>query len=166
MASNHITSLLEERPVSRIAGEDAAVIEAHIAGCPECRRAYEAALIGESLIRARLDEAVDVSPFFNTRVMAGIRERRLSREIPLLVRMWKAAGAMVLAMAALVVVLIGATVFDGSEPDLQLTEATPGSLSVYSPEYVVLEIGDLEEDTIQYDQVLGAMYSAEDDDGN
>ena len=166
MRDNHIVTMLDAKPVGQLTEDELSVIKAHAALCPACLRAFEAARASDSLIRARAGQVIDVSPFFKTRVMAAIRERELQPELPALARMWKAAGALVSMMAALVVVLVGLTIFSYS-PDLQMqgTEIAT-SQNIYSPEYVVLERGDLEDDPIAYDQVLGTIYDAEDEDGN
>ena len=166
MRDNHIITMLDVKPVGQLTEDELSVIKAHAALCPACLRAFEAARASDSLIRARAGQVIDVSPFFKTRVMAAIRERELQPELPALARMWKAAGALVSMMAALVVVLVGLTIFSYS-PDWQMqgTEIAT-SQNIYSPEYVVLERGDLEDDPIAYDQVLGTIYDAEDEDGN
>jgi hypothetical protein len=64
------------------------------------------------------------------------------------------------------VVLIGLTIFNSSpDSDTQLTEIAT-SQNIYSPEYVVIDRGDLDSDPLPYDQVLGTIYDSEDDDGN
>jgi len=166
MRDDHIKTMLEEKPFARLSEGEIVEIESHAAGCPACKRLYEAARASAFLIRARAAESVDVSPFFKTRVMAAIRERQLSPELPALARMWKAAGALVSMMACLVVVLIGLTIFNYSpDSDVQLTEIAT-SQNIYSPEYVVIDRGDLDSDPLPYDQVLGTIYDSEDDDGN
>ena len=166
MRDNHIITMLEEKPFSRLSEGERAVMESHIAECPACLRAYGAARASAALIRERTASTIDVSPFFKTRVMAAIRERQLSPELPALQRMWKAAGALVSMMACLVVVLIGLTIFNSSpDSDTQLTEIAT-SQNIYSPEYVVIDRGDLDSDPLPYDQVLGTIYDSEDDDGN
>jgi anti-sigma factor RsiW len=166
MRDNHIIAKLEEIPISRLSETEMAVIEAHIADCAGCLRAYEAARASDALIRARAAETTEVSPFFKTRVMAAIRERQLSPELPALARMWKEARALVSMMAGLVVVLIGLTLFSYTpDPQPQWPEVVASS-NIFSPEYVVLEGGDLDGDPLPYDQVLGTIYDSEDEDGN
>jgi hypothetical protein len=166
MRDNHIITTLEEKSVSRLSEGEIAAIEAHTADCPRCLLAYEAAQTSSSIIRARASETIDVPPFFNTKVMASIKERELSAELPALERMWRAAGALVSMMAALVVVLICLTIFNyGPNSQPQSTEIA-SSQNVYSPEYVVFEGGDTAGDNLAYDQVLGTMYDSEDEDGN
>ena len=162
MPDTHIIRTLEEKPFDSLSGDDIASVESHIAICDECKCAYDAARIAASFIQARTAETEDVGPFFNTRVMAAIRDRRLSREEPPLVRMWRAAGALVSTMAILVVMLAGMTIFSES-PDSQMTIAS--SQNIYSPEYVVLERGNLGDDELANDQVVSTIYDLEDSDG-
>lgn len=162
MPDTHIIRTLEETPFDSLSGDDIASVESHIAICDECKCAYDAARVAASFIQARTAETEDVGPFFNTRVMAAIRDRRLSREEPPLFRMWRAAGALVSTMAVVLVILAGMTIFSGS-PDSQVTIAS--SQNIYSPEYVVLERGDLDDDELANDQVVSTIYDLEDGDG-
>jgi uncharacterized protein (UPF0212 family) len=166
MRDDHIIPMLEEKAVTSLSEDEMAEVEAHTARCPGCGLAYEAARASCSLIRARAAETVDVSPFFRSKVMASIKERRLSPEAPALERMWRAAGALVATMAALVGVLIGLTVFSYSGDSPRRTTETAPSQNIYSPEYVVIGGGDVAGDYMPYDQVLGMIYGSEDEDGN
>jgi len=162
MAATHIVKLLEEKPFSSLSSADIARAESHIANCSECRSAYDAARIAAVLIEVRSSERVEVGPFFKTRVMASIRERRLSSEEPALVRMWRAASALVSTIGILLVILTGITIF-GERPETRVpaTEMV-ASQNLYSPEHVVLE--DLGDDELANDQVLGTIYDLEDSD--
>lgn len=164
MPDKHIIRTLEDNPFGALSGDDIASVESHIAICDECKSAYDAARVAASLIQACTAETVDVGPFFKTRVMASIRERRLSPEESPLVRMWRAAGALVSTMAVLLVILTGMTIF-GANPDSQLGLTMAASQNLYSPEYVVLERGDLGDDELANDQVVSTIYDLEDGDG-
>ncbi|MEK6287026.1 MAG: hypothetical protein AABO57_14905 [Acidobacteriota bacterium] len=165
MRDTHIIKMLEEKPFSSLSGGDIASAESHIASCDACKSAYLAARIAASLIQARTSEAIDVGPFFKTRVMAALRERRLSSEEPAILRMWKAAGALVSTMALLLVILTGMTIFSPSPEWQAPTAAVAASQNLYSPEYVVLESGDIGDDEMANDQVVATMYDLEDGDG-
>jgi predicted anti-sigma-YlaC factor YlaD len=164
MPDMHIIRTLEEKAFDSLSGADIASVESHIAICDECKSAYDAARIAASLIQARAAETVGVGPFFKTRVMAAIRERRLSPEEAPLVRMWRAAGALVSTMALLLVVLAGMTIFSAS-PDSQIELSMAAGQNLYSPEYVVLERGDPGDDEVADDQVVSTIYDLEDGDG-
>jgi hypothetical protein len=165
MRERHIIRIIEERCVGGLCEAEIAEIEIHVADCADCMRAYRAAKISDNLVRARAAEAVEASPFFNTRVMAALRERELSPELPALLRMWKAAGALVTAMAAVVVILIGLTIF-GTDADQQMQQTeVAASQSIYSPEYVVFDQGENSDESLPYDQVLTTVYETEESDG-
>ena len=163
MRDNHIIKMLEEKAIDQLSESEITDIEAHALDCSACRRAYAAARISADLLHARASETVEPLPFFKTRVMAAIREKQLSPELPALVRMWRAAGALVSMMAVLLVVLIGLTVFnDGASTQ---ADELMAAQSIFSPEYVVFEPGGAGEDAMAYDQVLSIMYDAGDSDG-
>jgi hypothetical protein len=163
MRDQHITSLFEEKPVGRLSADELAAIEAHVAACGDCLRSYRAARLAGSLLEARAAETHAASPFFKARVMAAIRERRLSSEPAAWLRLWRAAGGMFLAMMLLVVVLAGLTAFDypagvPGQPDAFTSQ------NLYTPDEVVFGQDDAGEES--YDQVIGTIYDAEDGDGN
>lgn len=165
MQETHIINIIEQRSVAGLSENEIARIEIHIAHCSDCRQAYRAAQVSDALVCARAAESVEASPFFSTRVMAALRERELSPELPALLRMWKAAGALVSVMAVLVVLLVGLTIFDtGSDPQLQPSDVA-AIQNIYSPEYVVFNEEDNIDESIQYDQVLTTVYGAEEVDG-
>ena len=163
MRDQHITSLLEEEPLNRLSDDERAMIEAHVADCDDCLPSYRAARLAEGLIAARAAETQTVSPFFKTRVMAAMRERQLSPEPAAWVRIWRAAGSLLVMMTMLVIVLVGVSVFNSA------TIAPPSSdiainQSIYSTDEVIFGPDDASEET--YDQVFGTIYGSEDGDGN
>jgi hypothetical protein len=163
MRDIHIVKMLEEKAISRMTEAEVVVIESHTTGCADCLRAYRAARVSTALLRARALEAVEPSPFFKTRVMAAIKEKQISPELPAIVRMWKAAGLMVSAMAMIVVILAGIEFFS-SDIKTDLPELTAGQ-SIFSEDYVVFRDDDVAGETLQYDEVLATMYESEDGDG-
>jgi hypothetical protein len=165
MPDNHIVKMLDEKPFSSLGDGDITSAESHIATCNQCKSAYDAARVAASLIQARTSEIVDASPFFKTRVMAAIRERQLIPEEPALVRMWRAAGALISTLALVLVTLAGMTIFSQSTDSQSQMPVVAASQNLYSPEYVVLERGDLDDDELVNDQVIGTVYDAEDGDG-
>lgn len=165
MSDTHIIKLLEEKPFSSLSPADIARAESHIDSCGECKSAYNAARIAALLIEVRASQTVEVGPFFKTRVMATIREGRLSAEEPALVRMWRAASALVSTIGILLVILTGITIFSQG-PDSQMPPtAMAAGQNIFSPEYVVLDRGDLGDDELANDQVIPTMYDLEDSDG-
>ena len=164
MLDSHILRLLEDKPLAGLGADESAAIEIHVALCSECRRAYDAARVSAALLRERAAERAEVPPFFKTRVMATIRERQLSPEGPVLLKMWGAARALVSTIAAAVVILIALTFLgQNGGPQVLSAEAADG-VSIYSPEYVLLEEGNADGESLMYDQVLATMYDVGDAD--
>jgi len=162
MAENHITDFLDARPFKDLSDSERSTVESHIVTCIKCRSAYESSRVASSLIEARTSEVTEAGSFFKTRVMAEIRARQLSSEEPALVRMWRAARALVTTMALLLVVLAGITIF--THPiDFQEQPSVIGP-EVYSAEYVVLARGD-GDDELANDQLIQTIYDSEDSDG-
>lgn len=164
MRDSHIVRLLEDKPLAGLNADENAGIELHIAQCSDCRRAYDAARVSAVLLRERAAERTEVPPFFKTRVMATIRERQLSPEGPALVRMWRAARALVSVMATVVALLMALTFFSQNGGSQLLSAEASDGVSIYSPEYVLLEEGNSDGEGLMYDQVLATMYDGGDAD--
>lgn len=60
--------------------------------------------LADELLKARAARTCEPPPFFHTRVLAAVREQE-SQPSPF-VRLWRAAGALVAAMAVLVAILV------------------------------------------------------------
>lgn len=165
MKREHIISILDERPLGQLSEGELEAVRAHAAACDECGRAYDAALIASSLLHARASEGFEPSPFFQTRVLAALRERRAAEETPALVRLWRTAGALVFSMAATVALLAGLTFV---APSVQKTTETTGEVASasdpFSVDTAMLPQDEASNEEITYDQVLTTIY--ESDGGN
>ena len=164
MNESHITNMLDNSSLRNLPEHDLVIIRAHVETCTACRRAYEAAQIGAELIEARAQEAaekaLEVNPFFRTRVLAVWREQQAMTTISAFRRLWNTAGALVASMAATTAALAVLTlVVPSSEPASQPTAA----LVPYSAEAVVLD-QDQDNSQLTEDQTLSAIY-ADDDEG-
>ena len=166
MRNNHITAILEATPISRLSREQVAEIEAHVGSCRMCYRQYEAARVAQALSQARGMETVDVSPFFATKVMASIREQQLSAELPAIVRMWKAAGSWVSAMAVLFVLMVGMTIFGSGNGSSAEAPETANLVSLYTLENVVFGSEEAADVMLADDQLLDVVYELEGENGN
>src|SRR5215210_729909 len=111
MRDEHIISIIENTPLSGLSESERATIRAHTDQCAECRRALEAAQISQLLLRERAAETIEPSPFFQTRVLAALRERQAANETSVFKRLWNATGALVSSMAMTVAALVILTVF-------------------------------------------------------
>jgi len=163
MNDNHITYTLDNSSLRNLSERDLLAIRAHVEGCAQCHRAYQAAQISALLVKERADEAVEnfgsVNPFFQTRVLAAWREQQAMMSVSAFRRLWKTTGALFASMAATTAALAALTLFvPSSEPASQQTAA----LIAYSAEAVVL---DQDQDSqLTDDQTLSAIY-ADDDEG-
>jgi hypothetical protein len=111
MKNDHIVELLESKPFGQMSERELMIMNNHVRECPECDRGYKAALLSSALLRARLAEEVEPSPFFKTRVMARIRENSIRPNAFDLGAIWRFARGLVTAMVAAVVILGGANIY-------------------------------------------------------
>src|ERR687890_2405007 len=101
MGDEHIKKLLDEAPLSSLGKAELAAVRAHAEVCEDCRRAVAAAQLSSLMLKARTAETSEPSPFFQTRVLAALRERRAAEEERwTFARLWKSAGLLVSSMAA------------------------------------------------------------------
>src|SRR5689334_20194981 len=105
MRDEHIKRMLDEAPLSSFSDGELERVRAHTELCAECGRAFEAAQAASLMLKARASETFEPSPFFQTRVLAQIRERRAAEEGWTFARLWKSAGLLVSSMAATVAAL-------------------------------------------------------------
>jgi hypothetical protein len=161
MRDNHITEILDSQPFASLSETELATIRTHVVSCASCSRAHDAAQISGLLIKERADEAaqssVNANPFFQTRVMAAWRERQ-EKNLSALRRLWNSTGALVTTMAATTAAL---AVLTFVAPSSDTTSQTTAALVPYSAESVVLDQSD--NDQVTDDQVLGALYSDDDE---
>lgn len=161
MKDRHIITLLESAPLASLSESELAIIRAHVSSCVDCRRAFEAAQISEMLLKERAAQEIEPSPFFQTRVLAALRERQAATagSPSSLWRLWKATGALVSGMAATVAALAVFTfIAPSSSSELQEVAST---FNNYSAEEVILAADDLPNDDLSYDQVLAAIYESD-----
>jgi anti-sigma-K factor RskA len=163
MKNKHITALLENTPFGGLSDSDLQTIKAHAAECNACASAFTAARLASVMLQERSAETLEPSPFFQTRVLAHLRERQATaNETWSWVRVWRAAGALASSMVAAVLALAVLT-FVIPEPltTAELVEATSARNS-YSAEEVILDPGDtLDEASDGF--VLTTLYDAAED---
>ena len=162
MRDEHIISIIENAPLSGLNESELAHIHAHADQCAECRRAFEAAQISTLLLRERVAEIIEPSPFFQTRVMAALREQQAANETSAFARLWNAAGALVSSMAVTVAALAILTFFaPGSQPT-PASQETASADNSYSAEELLFNQSDLSSEQMSYGQVLSTLYESDD----
>ncbi len=154
--SKHITEILDNASMAALSETELNEVRAHALECGSCRSAYEAARLSAVVLKNRAQTVIEPSPFFQTRVMAALREQRETESVPAFFRLWKSAKLLVSSMA-LTTAALGVLSFA-----LPGTAITPDdqALSAYSAESVIM--GHNADDQMTYDQVLSTIY--EDDD--
>ena len=163
MKDKHIISLIESTPFSGLSESDLLAIRAHNGDCSDCRRAFEAAQISVLLLKERVAEPFEPSPFFQTRVMAHLRERQIANESWAWSRMWRATGALASSMVATVAALAILTfVVPGNQISSGTSEMTTAA-NAYSAEEVLLDQSGTTDEQVSDDQVLSTLYGSDED---
>jgi anti-sigma factor RsiW len=156
MKQNHIINLLESVPFASLSESDHREIRVHITSCDRCARAYKAAVVSTSLLKEGAGEVFEPSPFFQTRVLAAIREQQ--NETRGLARLWRAAGALASSLAATVALL---AVLSVMAPTQTTSEAS--AFNRYSAEEVILDQSENGQEQVSDAEVLSALYQSDDD---
>ena len=155
MKDKHITEILDNASIANLSEFELNEVRIHVKDCASCRDAYEAARLSAVIIKSRTQVTIEPSPFFQTRVMAALREQQAVDSVPAMFRLWKSARALVssmavttAALAVLSFVLPGPAVADDQ------------TVSAYSVESVIMDQGS---DELSYEQVLSTIYAEEDE---
>ena len=157
MKQNHIINLLESVPFASLSESDHREMRVHTTSCDDCARAYKAAVVSTSLLKEGAGEVFEPSPFFQTRVLAAIREQQ--SEVRGLARLWRAAGALASSLAATVALL---AVLSVMVPSTQ-TNAEATAFNRYSAEEVILDQTEIAQGQVSDAEVLSALYQSDED---
>lgn len=161
MKDKHVTDILERAALTELSEAELEAVRSHTTACAVCRSAYEAARASELLLRARAAETIEPTPFFQTRVLAALRERQAQSETNVFKRMWKATGALVTSMAATVAALAVLTFL---VPGMQTTTTSPEmASSSYSADEIILNKTELPEEQMSYEQILVTLYGPDEE---
>jgi anti-sigma-K factor RskA len=155
--NKHIISLIDEAPVSGLSENNLTVIHAHIEQCSDCRQAFQAAQVSGLLLHERAAAEFEPSPFFQTRVMATLRERQAAGETWAWSRLWRAAGALTSSMVATVAAL---AVLTFAIPGSQVVSQAGSPPNSYSVEELLLD-GTAQVEEESDGQLLTTLYSEE-----
>lgn len=157
MKDNHIIEILESTSLASLSDSDRKTIQAHTVSCAKCASAYRAAMVSTFLLRERASETQEPSPFFQTRVMAAIRERQ--NETPAFARMWRTAGSLVSSMAAAVALFAVLSFVVPGQP----LAGEASAFNSYSAEEVILGQTGEAQDQVSDAQILSTLYATDDD---
>lgn len=162
MKDRHVIAILDSAPFAALSETDLASVRAHAAACDDCQRAYEAARASSLLLKEHAAQVFEPSPFFQTRVLAALRERQAARAQFSFARLWSAAGTLVASMAASVALLAGLTFIAPSQATTDATDVASVA-NPYTADDVILNQADTSSDDVTYDQVLTTIYDQDDD---
>ena len=157
MKDTHIIDILDNSPLASLTETELHTVRSHAESCVGCRHAYEAAQLSTLLIKERAAETMEPSPFFQTRVLAALREQQ--NNVPVFSRLWKSAGALVSGMALTTAAL---ATFSFLAPGAGTSQETVAALSPYSAEAVVFN-QDQSDDQMTDEQVLSTIYADPDE---
>jgi anti-sigma-K factor RskA len=162
MKDEHVIGILERNPFVALNRDELAKIEAHALTCETCRKAYAAAQVSAALLHERAREAFEPSAFFQTRVLAELRERQAANEKWAWSRLWRTAGGLASSMVATVATLAVLTLVIPGTQTSETQNSAP-VLSAYSTDAVVFDNGGLPDDQISDGDVLATLYETDDD---
>jgi hypothetical protein len=157
MNQKHITEMLDGVALASLSRSELDEIRAHARDCEPCGSAFAAAQLSARIMKERAQVVVEPSPFFQTRVMAALREQHGVESVPAFLRLWKSARALVSSMA-LTTAALAALSFMISAP---ATNALDQTVAAYSAESVMFDEGG--DDQLTYEQVLNAIYADDED---
>src|SRR5688500_17205036 len=140
MRDEHIKGMLDETTLASLGAAERAALSAHAEGCEGCRRALAAAQAASLMLRSRAAETFEPSPFFQTRVLAALRERRAAEEGWTLARLWKSAGLLVSSMTATVAALAVLT-FVAPQEEVTVQQLASGA-TPYTAEALLFDEAD------------------------
>lgn len=137
MRNEHILDILDEKAFGELDENEKRSIKDHTVRCRSCLQAYKAAQMSSVLLKTNVAQVFEPSPFFQTRVMANLREKQASIN-PFLAfgKMWKASRSLLAMMTTIVAVLIALTIFTSKFN--KVSSASVSAYDSYSPDVVIL----------------------------
>lgn len=156
MNDKHITEILDNAPLAALTPSELDSIRAHAEDCQPCGNAFAAAQLSALVIQERAQAVVEPSPFFQTRVMAALREQQAAENVPAMWRLWNSARGLVSSMA-LTTAALAALSFVVSAPATTPSDQTAAALTAES---VIL---GQDADELTYEQVMNAIYEYDED---
>jgi hypothetical protein len=156
MNDKHITEVLDSATLAALSPSELDEIRAHARDCEPCGNAFAAAQLSALVIKERAQVVIEPSPFFQTRVMAALREQQAAESVPAMWRLWKSARGLVSSMA-LTTAALAVLSFMIAAPATSPPEQTASALSAESV------IFGQDSDDLTYEQVMNAIYEYDED---
>ena len=156
MNDKHIIEILDNTALATLSASELDEIRAHARDCEPCSDAFAAAQLSALVIQERAQAVIEPSPFFQTRVMAALREQQATESAPGLWRLWNSARGLVSSMAVTTAALAVLS-FVFAAPATPPAEQTVSALTAES---VIL---GQDADELTYEQVMNAIYADDED---
>lgn len=156
MKEKHITEILDNAAITSLSEIELTEIRVHTKDCGSCRDAFEAAQLSAVILRSRAQVTIEPSPFFQTRVMAALREQQAVESVPAMWRLWKSAKVLVSSMAVTTAALAALSFVLPATT----STSTDQPVSAFSAESVIMGQGS---DELTYEQVMSTIYAEEDE---
>ena len=157
MNDKHIIEMLDNAALDSLSPGELGEIRAHARECKPCGDAFAAAQVSAVVMKERAQVAIEPSPFFQTRVMAALREQQAAESVPALLRLWRSSRALVSSMALSTAALAVLSFVISAPARTALDQTASAGLSAES---VIL---DQDTDELTYEQVLTALYIDDED---
>lgn len=153
MNNDHIIEKLDGVGLSALSPAEADAVRAHAADCADCAVALRDANVARSLVRSRVEVATVAPPaFFETRVLAALREKQvLKTPFWSFRRWWQASSGLVSAMVLMAAVFGLLTLFAPNDGPQDVS-----NFNLYSTEAEVLNQRSAREMTRE--QMLDVIY--------
>jgi hypothetical protein len=156
MKDKHIIEVLDSASIADLSAGELSEVQVHVRDCVSCRSAYEAAQLSSLILKSRAQVTIEPSPFFQTRVMAALREQNAVESVPAMLRLWKSAKTLVASMAVTTAAL---AVLSFALP----APVTTGVETAFVDQAESMLLGQANDDQMTYAQVLSAIYDDEDE---
>ena len=157
MNDKHITEVLDSAALAALSPSELDEIRAHARDCEPCGNAFAAAQLSALVIKERAQTVIEPSPFFQTRVMAALREQQAAESVPALWRLWNSARGLVSSMALTTAALAALSFMVAAPATVPSEQQTAAVLSAESV------IFGQDNDELTYDQVMNAIYENDED---
>jgi hypothetical protein len=137
MKDRHILEILDGKKFAELGGGELETIQAHAAGCSDCRQAFEAARVSAVLLTARAAvPAPEPSAFFHAKVLNALQREKQSLRKPIAAfwRWWQASYPLVCSMLFIVITLAVLTMLAPKSN----TDHAVSTYNLYSTDSVIL----------------------------
>lgn len=160
MKDKHIIEVLDNASIAGLSEIELTEIRGHVKECARCREAFDAAQLSAVILKQRVQVTqgtIRPSPFFQTKVMAALREQQAVENVPAMFRLWKSAKVLVSSMAVTTAALAALSFALPAQP---ATPAADQAASAFSADAVIMGQAN---DDMTYEQVLSTIYADDDD---